>query len=324
MFYLLLVLLTLLFSGFFSALETSMYSANHLRLLEADRAGDPAAKRAVRILKDVPFALATVLVGNNIANGLGTQFFSYYLLDAGVRDCELVTMLVVVPLFFFFGETLPKQYAYRHADGMLLRSQGVFGWMQTALYPVAALLNLLGRWLRAFLAKSGWQTVKAEGRAAVRENIENFYREGYLTPAQKAMTAKIMQIEDRRVGAVMQPLDAAPVIAEDTPAFVAGQTIMRGGGKQALLVNRDKQCTGKMVALNSLIAAERGAAVKNYARGILRFDARAPVGVALHKMRANGAGLALVEKNNRVVGAVSINRLVGCVITGIEKNAGWE
>jgi CBS domain containing-hemolysin-like protein len=110
------------------------------------------------MLKRLPFSLATVLtgnnivIGNNIVNGLGTQFFSYCLLNHGVKDIELLVTLVIVPLFFLFGETLPKQYAYRHANALLLLAQPIHYWVKLLLYPCTYALNALIDATRAWLA----------------------------------------------------------------------------------------------------------------------------------------------------------------------------
>lgn len=61
----LILIVLVLFSGLFSAIETAYSSASRIRLKAMD---DPRAEGVLDVLEDFERFISTVLVGNNIVN----------------------------------------------------------------------------------------------------------------------------------------------------------------------------------------------------------------------------------------------------------------
>ncbi|MBP5233591.1 MAG: DUF21 domain-containing protein, partial [Planctomycetes bacterium] len=225
MLYLFAVVCALALTAFFSGMETAAYSVNRLRLEQAVRAGDARATRLQRLLNDMPLCLATLLIGTNLASSLGTQFFSWFALSRRVGDPEMLTTLVIVPLFFFFGETLPKQAALTRANAFMVSGVRAFHAMQLLFWPLASLLTHLSRGLTALFRLCGLRPATRQGRAALSESLEGLMLEGRLTPAQLAISNDIIAADDKDVAEIMLPLAAACQVPEDLPAFAAGQLV---------------------------------------------------------------------------------------------------
>ena len=65
----LILLLVLLFlSAFFSSAETSLTTVNHIRIKTRADEGDKRAKRVLLITEDSGKMLSAILIGNNIVN----------------------------------------------------------------------------------------------------------------------------------------------------------------------------------------------------------------------------------------------------------------
>jgi len=114
--YLVIVLICLVGSAFFSGSETAL-----LRIRGADLEEDikrpkgPSVLAARELLRSTQRLLVTVLLGNNIVNTLGASvasvLFVRYLGDSWGIIASTAVMTVVV---FLFGEVMPKAFAASH------------------------------------------------------------------------------------------------------------------------------------------------------------------------------------------------------------------
>lgn len=127
-------------SAFFSGSETGLYSVSRVRLHLAARKGDRRARSLERLLADQQGSLASILIGNNVANYVITTAFATLFTDLialGKTETELYTVALVTPLLFVFGEVVPKNIFHLYADGLMIR----VGW---ALAVVSSLCRLSG------------------------------------------------------------------------------------------------------------------------------------------------------------------------------------
>ncbi len=114
-----LVLVLLLgLSAFFSSTETAFSSVSHTRLKSRAKLGDKRAQLALDLAEDYDRLLSTILIGNNIVNilasSLATVEFVFFFKDAGVT----VSTIVMTVLVLIFGEISPKTLAKDRAEQM--------------------------------------------------------------------------------------------------------------------------------------------------------------------------------------------------------------
>lgn len=102
----------LVLSAFFSGTEIGFYRTSRVRLVLDAKGGDWIARLLVALGNRPVLFIATILVGNNIANNLvslalviGTEA-SFGTVHKGV---EILVPLVFAPFLFVYGELIPKQ-----------------------------------------------------------------------------------------------------------------------------------------------------------------------------------------------------------------------
>ena len=109
---LILFIILVLFSAFFSASETALFNL---------KTYDKANKRVNVLLKNPKRLLVSLLTGNTIVNiGLGSIAASYtvYLHSNNFQNISLSVLLLIEVVFvtiliLIFGEVLPKTYAIK-------------------------------------------------------------------------------------------------------------------------------------------------------------------------------------------------------------------
>ncbi len=108
--YLILFVVLMLFSAFFSGVETSLSVVNKIRMMSYADDGKKSAKRVLYILENYDDALTTILIGNNIVNvSMGTISALMAKAIHGM-NISVATVLTAVAIFFF-GEMIPKCFA---------------------------------------------------------------------------------------------------------------------------------------------------------------------------------------------------------------------
>ena len=115
---LLLLVLCLALSGFFSASETAFIALPRARLMHLVKIGQPGASRVGRLIQRPDKFLATVLLSNNLANtgaaALGTAL-TVSLIGNDYRAILVATFGVTL-ILLIFGEALPKTIAWHRSE----------------------------------------------------------------------------------------------------------------------------------------------------------------------------------------------------------------
>ena len=135
--YLILVLVVLvLLSAFFSASETAISTINRIRMRNLADEGNKKAQKAIQMADNYDRTLSTILVGNNIVNiafaSLSTMLFTSWFGVSGVGIATLVSTVVVL----VFGEVLPKSLAKEFADSFALAVSYPLYYIMILLTPI--------------------------------------------------------------------------------------------------------------------------------------------------------------------------------------------
>ena len=115
-FYLIIIVLMVLFSAFFSSSEIAINSLNPARLKKAIEGGDKTAKVAFELSENFTGTLCTILIGNNLVNTAATTAATVVILRlmsksnfSGADElAPVLTTVIMTVLILIFGEILPK------------------------------------------------------------------------------------------------------------------------------------------------------------------------------------------------------------------------
>jgi len=144
------LIISMIFSAFFSGMEIAFVSSNRLRA-EMDREKNGLSQRAIALFYQHPNNfVSTMLVGNNIAlviyGILFAQIFDttlFYSLSDGVRVTADTLLSAIVVLFT--GEFLPKTIFKSNPNGMLTFFALPAFLCYVLLYPISRFATLLSK-----------------------------------------------------------------------------------------------------------------------------------------------------------------------------------
>ncbi|MGN1372843.1 MAG: HlyC/CorC family transporter [Candidatus Coproplasma sp.] len=137
---LIVVIICILLSGYFSATETAFTAVNKIRLKAKADDGDKGAQRVLKLADNYDRLLSTILIGNNIVNILASSLATLLFVSL-VKDDSLGTTLSTVVLtitVLIFGEVTPKTLAKEHPEGFARFSAPVIGILAYILTPLNA------------------------------------------------------------------------------------------------------------------------------------------------------------------------------------------
>jgi len=146
--YLLLIVLFLIFSAFFSGSETAFFSLNKIQLKKLEKSKSSSSKRVLKLLQNPHRLLITILLGNTLVNVsasamgamLAVKIFGDEISHAFLLFFEVVIMTGII---LTFGEILPKLFAYS-SNEKFAEFAGLFlEILEIILWPFVRVLELI-------------------------------------------------------------------------------------------------------------------------------------------------------------------------------------
>lgn len=142
--FILILIVLIFFSAFFSASETAFSSLNRIKIKNLANDDNLLAKETLKIVDNYPRFISTILVGNNLVNiiaaTLATVFFTKLLREDG----PMLSSIVMTILVIIFGEICPKRLARSNPEGFALKATNVIKIVMFILAPLTYIFNVIG------------------------------------------------------------------------------------------------------------------------------------------------------------------------------------
>ena len=140
---LIIILICVMLSAYFSATETSFTSLNRIRMKNMADKGNKRAALVLELEEKYDNLLSTILIGNNIVNiataSIGTVLFVRHYGDAGATISTVVVTVVVL----IFGEISPKSIAKDCAEQWAMLSAPMLQVLIWIFTPLNAIFFVL-------------------------------------------------------------------------------------------------------------------------------------------------------------------------------------
>jgi len=118
-FILIIVLIVLIIvSAFFSGSETSIMAINQIKLDNASEKGQKSAKRVNSLRKRVDEVLGVILIGNNLVNISASALLTYFVIKEFGDQYVWAGTLVLTILIIVFAEIAPKNFAAKKPEAI--------------------------------------------------------------------------------------------------------------------------------------------------------------------------------------------------------------
>ena len=194
-------IILLLLSAFFSAAETALFTVGRHRAVNAE--GNYLDVLSAAMKKDPHRLLTTILIGNTVVNAAAACFATMTLTGMYPKwpyPLTLAVSIVFVAVFILiFGELLPKAFAGSH--DLLVSHIAILPlhWLSIILMPVIALLKLLPN------ATSSLQQGSNLTEEELINIVEAVEEEGGIDEDEKEFIHNIFKFNDTTAAEIMTP-----------------------------------------------------------------------------------------------------------------------
>ena len=200
-----ILLILLALSAFFSSNETALMSVNRIRLRSLADEGNKRASMALDILEDqMPKLLSAILIGNNIVNISASSLATTLAYSFGGYMVSIVTLILTV-LILIFGEITPKNYATINAEKITLRYIPVFKFLMTIMTPVIFIINLFSRGVMRLMRVDPDAASKAMTEEELRTIVDVSHEDGVIESDEKEMIYNVFDLGDATAKDIMVP-----------------------------------------------------------------------------------------------------------------------
>ena len=305
-------------SGFFSGIETAIYSVNSIDLQIYAAKGCRKNQRVLKILENKSRLITTMLIGTNLAIFIATNLLTNFLNKLSLANTELLTTLILTPFCFIFAESLPKRIAFGIANKALVTSAGIINFFEITFLPLSYILGALGEGIRLILAKIGLKDLPIAGRVRLFENFEAKLAEGGLSPDQYQLAAGLISLESIFISKFMLKTNKTFTVNKNITCEEAGREIIANKYARALLTDKKNKLTGDIVTINSIITHKNKGNYPVYILGekAVLLPKNMPILHAISTMRKKGARIAIViDKKKRFIGTIQLNTLINSIIS---------
>ncbi|MBI4338603.1 MAG: HlyC/CorC family transporter [Chloroflexi bacterium] len=197
--------IVLILSAFFSAAEAAFLSVQRSRLAFLVRSGVKGAQRVADVIAHPERLLPTVLTGNNLVNttaaAIGTAI-AISILGPDEAIAIVAATVVVTIILLVFGEIIPKTIATHHSERLAIFFVGPLKVAESLLLPFVWALEHIARGLVRLFGVSGAKMVAEE---EIRALIDTGKEEGGVEPQEAQMLERVFEFGDREVREMMTP-----------------------------------------------------------------------------------------------------------------------
>ncbi len=306
-----LALLGLVGSAIFSGLEIGLYTLNRVRLAVAAETGRRDARRLAAELQRPEGLLATLLVGNNAVNYLGTVAIAALLARFGLGPAEsvLVNTAVVIPLVLVFGEILPKDLFRTFTDRWTYRFSGFLVGLRMTLTVVGVIPMVRGVGALTARLVGGRSTSHASAAQRIAWLFREGARAGVLSGEQISMVDRALALRRRSVAGEMTPWSRVVTLRLEASAAERTSVVRERSFSRLPVLDAAGRVCGVVQALDAILSPE--SSTRELMQPVERLSPDLPAAEAIRLLRQKRARLALVERpDGRPLGVVGLKDLI--------------
>lgn len=201
----LIILLILLgLSAFFSSAETALTTVNRMRIRGLADEGNKRAKTVMNITDNSSKMLSAILIGNNIVNLSAASLTTSLAYRLGGSMIAMASALLTV-LIILFGEITPKTMATLHAEKMSLAYAPVIHLYMKIMTPVIILINGLSSGILFILRVDPNARTDMMTESELRTIVDVSHEDGVIESDEKEMIYNVFDLGDARAKDVMVP-----------------------------------------------------------------------------------------------------------------------
>ncbi len=213
--YLIVLVLLVMLSAFFSATETAFTSINRARLKTRAGDGNKKAEKVLSIVDDFDKILFTLLIGNNIVNITATTIATLLFIELISSElAPTVSTIVLTIVVLIFGEIVPKTFAKQYPERYAEFSYPLVRVFMVVLFPLSALFTGLIKLIKKIFKFREEEGINEEELLNI---VEEAGEDGAIDEEETELISSAIEFHDSEVGDILIPRVNVVAIPVDMP-----------------------------------------------------------------------------------------------------------
>ena len=219
-----LLILCLAFSAFFSASETAFLSVSKIQVRRFLRENKNGSSALERIKKNPKRIIISILIGNNIANTAVSALFTVMTIQLFGSATVGIATGIVTFMLLVFGEITPKSIATTHSEKIALLTARPLEIISYILFPIGIIFE---KSVALFTKPKKMDSGSVE--AELKSLIEIGHEEGQVKYEEKEMIENVLQFNDITVREVMTHRNEMIMVEANLPLKDAVPQMIENG-----------------------------------------------------------------------------------------------
>ena len=308
------------FSGFFSSTETSLFSLSQFQLDQMRAAKNPRIELIERLRSEPRRLIVTILIGNEFVNVSASVISAAMIIHLFGAENEMINLLVMVPILLLFGEITPKVLAIRNNVAFASAECRPIALVARLITPLREVIRYIADFFITLIVGRQRSQGNLVTEDMIRTLVHDAVGEGALDSQEAQYIEKIFDFGSKTLRDLMRPRSDIHFLSADLPlAELLAQIKASRQSRYPVFKGHRDSIVGILHARDllgvDLARLERDPqGVRKLLRQANFFPESKPAVELFHTFRQRKLSFALiVDEYGGVTGLVTMEDLLECV-----------
>jgi len=210
-----IILLLLIFSGFFSGSETALFSLSSIQRERIKRTGDKKSLLINKLLSRPRKLIVTILIGNDMVNIAASVIAASLFVSLNKDHGEWIAIAIMTPVTLIFAEVVPKTLAITYNERVAPFVSKPLYFFSQLIFPLRFIFyNISVLLLRiAGFEKRHISTAIMEDE--FRDLVDQSHESGEINRAERDLIHNVFEFSDTHAFEIMTPLNEIFSLSEN-------------------------------------------------------------------------------------------------------------
>ena len=237
---LVLMIVLLALSAFFSATETAFSTFNRIRVKNMAQNGNKRAKLVLKLDEKYDKLINTILIGNNIVNialsSIATIFFVELFKNMDESVGATISTAVITVAVLLFGEISPKIIARGHADGTALSFSYIINAVGYILLPLSFIFGAWSKLVMLIVKPKNDSAYTADELITIVDEAEE---DGAIETEEGDLIRSAIEFADVSAGDILTPRVDICAIPKDATMSEIARTFIENAYSRLPVYDKD-------------------------------------------------------------------------------------
>lgn len=212
---LILIILGVMGSAFFSSSETALTSLNVFKIRQMEENGVENSSLVRRLTDDIGKVLTTILIGNNIVNIVTTTIATIFFTDLLGSSGAVVSTIILTLTILIFGEVTPKNIATSSSEKLALKVAKPIKFFDFILKPLSFFLQAITNFLTKIIIGENSQKGDLVTEEDLKTIVDVSEEQGVINDQESEIINNVFEFGDSDVEDIMTARTNMEAIAVD-------------------------------------------------------------------------------------------------------------